>query len=131
MASDISYVITQSNNKTEKAAINYLLEKDSSFLNPTKSGRKRIMELLQLPRKYSRAFDLFKVPGSINSENEIVVSNVSEIQLIELKTTKKHLPNNPRGFFFGATENEFNIAKFAWSTIQILLCMLASGFTVL
>lgn len=89
------------------------------------------MELLQLPRKYSRAFDLFKVPGSINSENEIVVSNVSEIQLIELKTTKKHLPNNPRGFFFGATENEFNIAKFAWSTIQILLCMLASGFTVL
>jgi hypothetical protein len=31
--------------------------------------------------------------------------------LVELKTTKKYLPNNPRGFFFGATENEFNFGE--------------------
>ena len=31
--------------------------------------------------------------------------------MVELKTTKKYLPENPKGFFFGATENEFNFGK--------------------
>jgi hypothetical protein len=30
---------------------------------------------------------------------------------VELKTTKKYLPENPKGFFFCATENEFNFGK--------------------
>jgi hypothetical protein len=30
---------------------------------------------------------------------------------VELKTTKKYLPESPKGFFFGATENEFNFGK--------------------
>lgn len=36
---------------------------------------------------------------------------VTELTLIELKTTQKKLINNPDGFFFGATENEFNLAQ--------------------
>ena len=31
--------------------------------------------------------------------------------LIELKTTQKCLPECPKGFFFGATENEFELAR--------------------
>ena len=30
--------------------------------------------------------------------------------LVELKTTRKYLPESPKGFFFGATENEFKLA---------------------
>jgi hypothetical protein len=30
---------------------------------------------------------------------------------VELKTTKKKLPNLPKGFFFGATQSEFEIAE--------------------
>lgn len=36
---------------------------------------------------------------------------LEDIILVELKTTKKFLPENPKGFFFGATENEFNFGK--------------------
>ncbi|GCF82072.1 hypothetical protein BKL48_25215 [Bacillus cereus] len=36
---------------------------------------------------------------------------MSEITLIELKTTKKEVPNNSLGFFFGVTENEFELAR--------------------
>ena len=32
---------------------------------------------------------------------------LEDIIFVELKTTKKYLPENPKGFFFGATENEF------------------------
>ena len=39
---------------------------------------------------------------------------------MELKTTKKKLPNNLNGFFFGATENEFNLAKLLGN--QYLFC---------
>ena len=31
--------------------------------------------------------------------------------LIELKTTKKPIYHPPHGFFFGATENEFSLAR--------------------
>lgn len=36
---------------------------------------------------------------------------LEDIILVELKTTKKYLPDNPKGFFFGATENEFNFGE--------------------
>jgi hypothetical protein len=31
--------------------------------------------------------------------------------LIELKCTRAFLPNNPKGFFFGATQNEFDFGE--------------------
>jgi hypothetical protein len=111
MASEHSYKITLSNNKTEKQAIDYLLSHDERFLLPTKEGRKKIVEVLDLDKKYSRTFDLFMLPGCTNSEQEITVSDANKITLIELKTTQKYLPNNPKGFFFGATQNEFDVAE--------------------
>lgn len=111
VASDKSYSITLSNNRTEKAAIDYLMEADVGFLNPSAGSRKRILEILELPKTFSRAFDLIRVPGRINSESEITVEDRDSITLVELKTTQKHLPECPKGFFFGATENEFNLAK--------------------
>ena len=106
-----SYKITLSNNKTEKQAVNYLLLADKRFLLPTKEGRKQLVEVLGLDKKYSRAFDLFILPGYQNNEQEITVDDVNKITLIELKTTQKYLPNNPKGFFFGATQNEFDLAE--------------------
>lgn len=111
MASEHSYKITLSNNKTEKRGLDFLISQDSSFLLPTKEGRKQIFKILNLDKKYSRAFDLFQLPGHVNSEQEITVGDANNITLIELKTTEKYLPNNPKGFFFGATQNEFDIAS--------------------
>jgi hypothetical protein len=44
-------------------------------------------------------------------EEIIEFNNPEEITLVELKTTKKKHNNLPNGFFFGATESEFSIAK--------------------
>lgn len=111
MALEHSYKITISNNKTEQRALDYLIHADSRFLIPTKESRKHILEILKLPSRYSRAFDLFTIPGHTNTEREIVIKKANTITLIELKTTQKYLPHNPSGFFFGATQNEFNLAK--------------------
>ena len=112
MASQHSYRITLSNNKTEKQGLDYLIEQDPAFLLPTKDGRRQIMEALGVEKRFARAFDLFRLPGHANNEQEIVLNDTSQIMLVELKTTMKYLPNNPKGFFFGATQNEFELAEY-------------------
>lgn len=111
MASKHSYTITINNNKSEKEAIAFLISSDINFLNPDKMSRKIIMEMLGIENKYSRAFDLIMIPGHTNLEQVFKLKKIEEIVLVELKTTKKKLPNLPNGFFFGATESEFALAK--------------------
>jgi len=110
LASEYSYKITLNNNETEKEAIAFLINNDSSFIEPDKESRKKILNILGLNKRFIRAFDLIQVKGHTNSENEFIINEDSEITLIEIKSTKKKLKNNPYGFFFGATENEFSIA---------------------
>ena len=52
MANTHSYTITLDNNKSEKEAINYLIESNSEFLNPDKQSRKFIMENLNIPLRH-------------------------------------------------------------------------------
>ena len=42
---------------------------------------------------------------------EAIQTHIDEITLIELKCTRAFLPNNPKGFFFGATQNEFEFGE--------------------
>jgi len=111
MANNQSYTLTFDNIKSEKEALSFLISSNSNFLNPDKESRKIIMELLSIDKKYARAFDLILIPGHTNLEQVIQLKRVEEITLIELKTTKKKLINLPNGFFFGATESEFALAK--------------------
>src|SRR5665811_1949395 len=101
MASEHSYFITLSNNQTEKAAIDYVMATDPGLLNPCAHSRQRILKILGLPRSFSRAFDLIRIPGHVNSVPEFVIADGESITLVELKTTRKCLPDCPRGFFFG------------------------------
>jgi hypothetical protein len=110
MASTHSYTITLDNNKSEKEALNFLIESNIEFLNPDKQSRKFIMEKLNIPKQFSRAFDLIMIKGRDNLSQSIELFDFEDIILIELKTTKKKLPNLPKGFFFGATESEFKLA---------------------
>jgi hypothetical protein len=110
MASEKSYVITLSNNKTEKQAIDFLLSNNKNFLLPSKEGRKEVVKKLGLDSMYSRTFDLILIDGHTNQEDVIEITDTDQIVLVEIKSTMKFLPNLPYGFFFGATENEFNLA---------------------
>jgi len=111
VASSKSYQITISNNLTEKEAIDFVMSQDQCLCNPTKEARKELLKIFGLPDRFLRAFDLISVPQRNNHSNVLSFSSIDDITFIELKTTQKALPNNPRGFFFGATENEFELAN--------------------
>lgn len=108
MAKEHSYNATLKNNATESEAVDFLLTQESRFRVPTKEDRKEILKSLSLPSTFSRAFDLILYPDSLEGP---IDKNDDDMILVELKTTKKRLPNNPDGFFFGATENEFQLAR--------------------
>jgi len=110
MAGPQSYVITRSNNTTEKEGLAYLLEQDSDFILLDTESRKFLMDMFDINHTFSRAFDLVYIKNS-GSSTVITVDDKDSIIFVELKTTKKYLPNNPRGFFFGATKNEFDLAE--------------------
>jgi hypothetical protein len=107
MASIKSYTITLSNNQTESGARQLLAQLDPGFLIPSRKGVQQILKVLGLDRGFSRAFDLIYVPSRdhIKSEEAIIAEN--NFILVELKTTKKRLTNNP----YGATKNEFDLAE--------------------
>ena len=52
------------------------------------------------------------------TDTDFIQTYLEDIILVELKTTKKYLPENPKGFFFGATENEFNFGKILGSRFR-------------
>ena len=108
-----SFVLTLSNKVTEKEGVNYLIENHSGFFKIDHSTKKELLDLLKLEHKFLQAFDLIYVPdmvGKIVDKNFLQVY-LEDIILVELKTTKKFLPENPKGFFFGATEREFDFGK--------------------
>ncbi len=113
MSNSHSFVITLSNNITEKEGIKHLIENHKGFFGIDKMSKKDILSNLNLDKKYARAFDLIYIPNldKVEYDSTSLKTHFDDIILVELKTTKKFLPNNPKGFFFGATENELNFAR--------------------
>ena len=63
--------------------------------------KKELLNLLKIDHKFLHAFDLIYIPdmlGKIITE-DFLQTNLEDIILVELKTTKKYLPENPKGFF--------------------------------
>jgi hypothetical protein len=108
-----SFVLTLSNNVTEKEGINYLIENSTGFFKIDLTTKKELLDLLKIDHRFLQAFDLIYVPEMVGKiiDTSFVKTYLEDIILVELKTTKKYLPENPKGFFFGATENEFNFGK--------------------
>jgi hypothetical protein len=108
-----SFILTLSNNVTEKEGINFLLDNYKGFFKIDLSTKKELLDLFQIEHRFLQSFDLIYIHDLNNQviEDGFIKTYIEDIIFIELKTTKKYLPNNPKGFFFGATENEFNFAK--------------------
>lgn len=108
-----SFVLTLSNNVTEKEGVNFLIANSTGFFKIDLSTKKELLALLKIDHRYLQAFDLVHIPKFLGKEvnANTIQTHIEDIILIELKTTKKYLPENPKGFFFGATENEFNFGR--------------------
>lgn len=113
MSREHTFKLTVSNNKTEKEGINYLIENETGFLKIDKEMKKALLEKVQLPVSFLQSFDLVYIPRlkGVEFKEKFIETHLNELLFIELKTTKKYLPNNPKGFFFGATENEFKFGE--------------------
>ena len=110
---DQSFTITRKNNATEKEGIQYMESLNQGFFFVNKDERKRILELLGQPKNFSRSFDIVLVSRLAGAQLSIdaIETHIDEVTLIELKCTRAFLPNNPKGFFFGATQNEFDFGE--------------------
>lgn len=110
MAVSTSHTITIRNNISEKEGIQYILDNYKEMFNPDAKVRKDLLKRFNIDQRFSKAFDLIQIPGSDNTIEVINIDDIEVIKFIELKTTKKKLLNNPSKFFFGATQNEFDLA---------------------
>ena len=113
MSNKHSFVLTLSNNVTEKEGIIFLLENHTGFFQIDLATKKELLDLLKIEHRFLQAFDLIYVPDMVGKvvNSSFLETNLEDIILVELKTTKKYLPDNPKGFFFGATENEFKFGE--------------------
>jgi hypothetical protein len=110
---DKSFTITLANNRLEKDGIEFMKQRRTGYFSVDNKERKHILDLLGQPHSFSRAFDMIYIPryeGAFVTE-ETIDTHIDEITLIELKVTRKFLPESPKGFFFGATENEFEFGR--------------------
>jgi hypothetical protein len=110
MAHKHAYTIARKNIETEKEGINLLLSQNKKFILPDNDQRKSLLEYLNIPLSYVRAFDMMYL-NTPQPDDVITIIDPTQVTLIELKTTKKKLVSNPKGFFFGATKNEFALAE--------------------
>ena len=115
-----SFVLTLSNNITEKEGVNFLIENYTGFFKVDLATKKELLDLLKIEHRFLPAFDLIYLPEMVGkiTDTDFIQTYLEDIILIELKTTKKYLPENPKGFFFGATENEFNFGKILGSRFR-------------
>ena len=108
-----SFILTLSNNVTEKEGVNFLIENYTGFFKIDLITKKELLNLLKIEHRFLQAFDLIYIPNMVGKEinSNFLKTYIEDIILVELKTTKKYLPENPKGFFFGATENEFKFGE--------------------
>jgi hypothetical protein len=113
MSSSHSFTLTLSNNITEKEGVRFLLDKQTGFFQINLETKKELLDIFKIDRRYLQSFDLIYIPKMVGKKvsSDFIKTNLEDIIFIELKTTKKYLPDNPKGFFFGATENEFNFGR--------------------
>lgn len=131
-----SFTLTLSNNVTEKEGVNYLIENYTGFFKIDLPTKKKILDLLQIEHRFLQSFDMIYIPDFVGKEidGDEIETYLEDMILVELKTTKKYLPNNPKGFFFGATENEFNFGKMLGDKFRFCFVSLhekGSSFTLL
>ncbi|WP_457616702.1 hypothetical protein, partial [Lutibacter sp.] len=93
-----SFTLTLSNNVTEKEGVLYLLDNYTGFFKIDLETKKELLDLLKINRKYLQSFDLIYLPDMVDKkiDSEFIKTYLEDIIFVELKTTKKYLPNNPK-----------------------------------
>ena len=103
------------NRVVEKAGLQDVLLKDPRFQAPTTETKKAILKALGLgdTKLYGpQSFDAIMLPQATELINKTTLPRyLEQIVLVEMKTTKKPIKDAAlAGFFFGATQREYDLA---------------------
>lgn len=103
------------NRIVEKAGLKDVLLKDKRFQAPTTETKKAILKALGLgdTKLYGpQSFDAIMLPQPTELIDESTLPrHLEQIVLIEMKTTKKPIKDaGLAGYFFGATQREYDLA---------------------
>ncbi|HEU4527678.1 MAG TPA: hypothetical protein VFT80_07110 [Actinomycetota bacterium] len=102
-----------SNKGTEREGIGLLLT-DPRFQDIDLLTKRRVLELIGKPGAFgTQTFDAVMTPRPMEPITLTNIDDVfAELRLIEMKTTRKPIQNESlHGFFFGATEREYDMAR--------------------
>lgn len=113
MASESKFTKSRSNAGTEREGLGLLLA-DPRFQVPNLATKRRILELIG--KSDSFGIQTFDAVMTAEPVPPIVADNVDgffpTLRLIEMKTTRKAIQNaSLHGFFFGATQREYDMAR--------------------
>lgn len=114
MSRSASYNKTLSNNQTEDEVLLVVLRSDPRYQLVDTKTRSKILDILGLrPEFTSRVFDLIRTSKPLPPLTVDTVANFMEgLVLVEVKSTQAPIVDESlHGFFFGATDNEYRIAK--------------------
>lgn len=103
------------NRVVEKAGLHDVLLKDPRFQAPTTETKKAILNALGLgdTKLYGpQSFDAIMLPQATELINKSTLPcHLDQMVLVEMKTTKKPIKDaGLAGFFFGATQREYDLA---------------------
>ena len=118
MAKSTRYTKSRDNQVRERDAIGFVLKADARFQKPGRPVKRRILELLSLPKTgewTDQTFDLIvTTPGTPLLTEQNVHEHIDRIALLEVKATRKAIRNAAlNGFFFGTTDRQYQLARAA------------------
>lgn len=124
---------SKQNHSTERVGIEYLLS--NGYQKASKEIKTRILEILELSSTHTpRCFDLVRVEGVSTPPVIVTLENVRHLldagvlRLVEVKTTKKNIRDEHLdGYFFGATDSEFRIARHLGDRYAFVFVVMNSG----
>lgn len=122
------------NRIVEKAGLHDVLLKDPRFQAPTTDTKKALLKALGLgdTKLYGpQSFDAIMLPeaGTIVEESTLPL-HLDRITLVEMKTTKKPIKDaSLAGFFFGATQREYDLAAKLGDRFRFAFVVLNSANT--
>lgn len=109
-----SFVLTLSNNVTEKEGINFHIENYTGFFKIDLATKKELLDLLQIEHKYLQAFDLIYIPEMVGKTVKFssIKTYLEDIILVELKTKKNIFQKIQRDSFLELQRMNLILEKF-------------------
>ena len=101
-------------NRTVETDATDVVLKDRRFQRLDLATKKRLLELLEVRGTWThRTFDLVMTPAEVDQIHANNVGSLySDVTVIEIKSTRKPIRDQSlSGFFFGATETEYQLAE--------------------